>query len=346
MNTGDTPVNLKVNRGVHPLIGQKFAKSFSYGKPDGTSMTAPYGDISAFIGSGGFADVYQLDLHPFFAKQLKAPSSKVAVKLLTRARFSGETPERSIKLITRFTREGEIGKLLDYHPNLLTYYEFDMSDATYMYMIMEYFKGKDLTDYVLLNPSEGEKPQETLSIESAFRIMAHVTDAVDYAHKKGITHRDIQPANILVSEDGLEKLIDFGIGKIAGEKDEHDDHLSVEGEVIGVPHYLSPELGQTGYNKEKDVWGICVTLYSLLAGRPPYIGDSTTSQEQLALFNKIVDPAKSMRVGLLKNLRKDVPWEISDLCAEGLIKESERRINSSELNREFKRIANKLGIQI
>lgn len=331
---------------MYPLVGKPFPKSFSYGKPDKTKEVASYGKIKDVVGKGGFGDIYKLDLHPYHpvAKHL---GYAVAVKIVGRKTLESKAGGLRDELVKRFAREGEIGRALasleggEAHPNLLRYGEYGLTDENDLFLIMEYVPdARPLSNFIV------EEKEERLPIREAFSIMARITDAVEYAHTRNVAHRDIQPANILIAKNGLEKLIDFGIGKFEGEE-EKGPQLSRGDTLLGTPDYMSPECAdlKIGYNKERDVWGICAVLYALIAGHPPF-GSAGSDGEIDALLSKIKGLNKQDRAHLLKKVRDDTPWEISDLCDEGLLKDPKLRINALELNREFKRIAKRLGINI
>jgi serine/threonine protein kinase len=199
------------------------------------------------LGRGGFATVYR-------ALQT-ALNRDVAIKVLH--------PEfiRDERALRRFKREAfAVARLT--HPNIVAVYDFG-EQGGHAYLVMEYISGSTLKARL------GGKPMpnpDTLAVVRA------VGSALDYAHSKGLIHRDVKPGNILYTEDNRIVLSDFGIVRLA------DDDSSLTRGVIGTPQYMSPEqaLGHE-VDGRSDLYSLGIVLFEMLAGRVPYKGESAVA---------------------------------------------------------------------
>ena len=163
-------------------------------------------------------------------------------------------------IYARYLREIEIGKRLN-HPHIQRHLNQDEERST-DYLVSEYLRGKTLREVM------HDRAPELLPIDQVIHIMAHVIDALIYAHEQGVIHRDIKPENILLLENGDAVLFDFGIAQW---KDERFLRLRGFGKPIGTPSYMSPELlwGKAGL-VQSDIYAIGAVLYELLCGRTPF----------------------------------------------------------------------------
>ena len=218
--------------------------------------------IERVIGEGGMATVY-------LAEDLKH-HRQVAVKVMR--------PELAATLgADRFLREVEIAARLN-HPHILPMHDSgqaslptaptDPSDLTVptpptvLYYVMPYVDGESLAARLA---REG-----ALSVSDALRIAREVADALAYAHKRGVVHRDVKPANILLNE-GHALVADFGIARAAGGE---GNAITQTGLAIGTPQYMSPEqaTGDKGVDARTDVYALGAVLYEMLTGEPPFTG--------------------------------------------------------------------------
>ena len=199
--------------------------------------------IDRLIGKGGMAAVYLA-----IQESLDRP---VALKVLT----DPDSPEFS----ERFVNEGRIIASL-VHGNIVTVHDVGIAEGLH-YISMEYVDGGDLRTRI----ADGQSP------EAALDLAARMADCLGFAHRKGVIHRDLKPANILFRRDGTPLLTDFGIAK----NQRLDSDLTVTGKIVGTPRYMSPEqaLGKA-VDGRSDLYSLGVVLYEMLAGEPPYIGDS------------------------------------------------------------------------
>jgi serine/threonine protein kinase len=179
----------------------------------------------------------------------------VALKVLRQDRVTSED------LVQRFLKEAKaIGRLS--HPNIVTVYDVGQDHET-IYIAMEYLQGKPLNEAI-----QGRK----LSLEEIVDLGVQVAEAVDYAHNKGIIHRDIKPTNIILTPDGQVKITDFGIARI---EDPSAPQQTQAGEILGTPVYMSPEqvMGRP-VDGRSDLYSLGVILYELSTGQRPFGGDN------------------------------------------------------------------------
>lgn len=168
-------------------------------------------------------------------------------------------PEEAERLKQRFFREAESAGTLS-HPNIVTIYDAG-EEEDLAYIAMEYLEGSDLQKYT--------KKDQLLPIRRVIDIVADIADALDYAHQKGIVHRDIKPANIMLLNNGVVKITDFGIARITA-----SSHTQT-GIVKGTPHYMSPEqISGEKVDGRSDIFSLGAMMFQLLTGQVPFKGDT------------------------------------------------------------------------
>ncbi|MFL5841519.1 MAG: protein kinase domain-containing protein [Thermoleophilaceae bacterium] len=188
------------------------------------------------LGTGGMATV--------FLAEDERLGRKVAVK-----RLHADSPEDAAQ---RFEREAKVGASLS-HPNLVTVFD-TVADEEGVLIVMEYVEGENLAQLMA---------RERLSSEQAVDIIRGVAGALDHAHQAGVVHRDVKPANILVSPDGKPKLVDLGIAT-ATERTQ----ITAAGTVLGTPSYMAPEqLEGRKVEKAVDIYALGAVAFELLSGR-------------------------------------------------------------------------------
>lgn len=201
--------------------------------------------IIEFIGAGGMGAVYK-------ARQ-EGLDRVVALKILP------EEFGHDVKFALRFTREARTLARLN-HPNIVSVYEFGNVEETY-YFLMEYVDGSNLREII---------EARQLTPEHALTIVPHLCDALQYAHDKGVVHRDIKPDNILMAVDGSVKIADFGLSRILGNESQKD-LLTGTHQVMGTPRYMAPEQleGSHGVDHRADIYSLGVVFYEMLTGELP-----------------------------------------------------------------------------
>ncbi|MCD6361051.1 MAG: Stk1 family PASTA domain-containing Ser/Thr kinase [Armatimonadetes bacterium] len=212
---------------------------------EGTLIAGRY-RVEALIGEGGMARVYKGT-----DTTLERP---VAIKVL-REQFSHQED-----VVSRFRREAHAAARLN-HPNIVQIYDTGVEDGHY-YIVMEYLPEPNLKQII--------EQYAPLPLRKAIEFAIQACEALDYAHKNGIVHRDVKPQNILFSSTGQVKLSDFGIAAAAGSAG-----LTADGKVLGSAHYISPEQAQGApAGPMSDVYSLGVVLYEALTARLPFDGES------------------------------------------------------------------------
>ncbi|MEO8501641.1 MAG: serine/threonine-protein kinase, partial [Vicinamibacteria bacterium] len=205
----------------------------------------------------------------------------------------------------RFRREARTAAKLS-HPNIVPLYTFGDVDGT-LYFVMGYVKGESLAARL--------KREGRLRVEDARRILIEIAEALDYAHKLGIVHRDIKPDNVLI-EEGTERamLMDFGVAKALGA----GQTMTELGSVLGTPQYMSPEQaqGKSDIDHRSDLYSLGVMGYAMLAGRLPFEGPTPGD----VMVQHITKEAPA-----LKSIAPEVPPEIATALTRTLAKDPNQR---------------------
>lgn len=244
--------------------------------------------IVQHLGRGGMAEVYK-------AHQASL-DRYVAIKLMHA--FLADEKE----FLARFEREAKVVATLR-HPNIVQVYDFDVDQGVY-YMVMEFINGETLKARLQALEARGE----WVSQDDAVRIILAVGSALRYAHERGMVHRDVKPANVMITLDGQVILTDFGIAKIVSAS-----NLTASGAMVGTPSYMAPEqgMGQPG-DERSDIYSLGVMLYQLVLGRLPFDADTPLAvvlkhiNEPLPLPRLLKpDLSDALNAVILKALAKD-----------------------------------------
>ena len=202
-------------------------------------------EILEVIGTGGMAVVYKARCHRL--------NRLVAIKIL-KDEFARDEEFRR-----RFHAEGEAVAMLS-HPNIVQVYDVSSTD-TANFIVMELIDGISLKQYM--------EKKGVLNWKETLHFAMQIAKALEHAHSKGIVHRDIKPHNVMVLKNGSVKVMDFGIARLIS----HGNTLTKE--ALGSVHYISPEQARGGrVDDRSDIYSLGVVMYEMMAGRPPYDGES------------------------------------------------------------------------
>ncbi|MBK9065092.1 MAG: protein kinase [Acidobacteria bacterium] len=231
---------------------------------------------------------------------------RVALKTI-RATAEDDSEQREFN--ERFMREAQAAGTLS-HPNIVTIHDVGEEVETQTsFIAMEYVEGKNLKQLL--------KDKVAFSWDRVAEIAMSVADALDYAHRKGIVHRDVKPANIIIlTSDGTVKITDFGIAKIEASS------LTETGQFLGTPNYMSPEqvTGET-VDGRSDLFSLGVVLYELLTKRKPFIGDNLTSISYKIVHEEFPPP---------ETYDATIPGEFGPILARALAKDPAARFQSGK----------------
>ena len=250
-------------------------------------------EIIEKIGNGGMATVYKAKCHVL--------NRYVAVKIL-RDEFT--TDEEFIK---RFEVEAQSAASIT-HPNIVSVYDVGV-DGNLYYIVMELVKGKTLKEIII--EEKGPLPWKW-----SVNIATQIASALEIAHKNHIIHRDIKPHNIIITEDGVAKVTDFGIAKAVS-----NSTITAFGTTIGSVHYFSPEHARGGFTDEKsDLYSLGVVMYEMLTGKVPFDADTPVS---VALKHMQEDPKPPIEVN------PNIPSAVNDIIMKALRKDANLRYQNA-----------------
>jgi serine/threonine-protein kinase len=254
-------------------------------------------EVEKELGKGAMGIVYQ-------GKDPKI-GRVVAIKTMALSQEFEADELKDVK--ERFFREAETAGRLT-HPNIVTIYDAG-EEHDLAYIAMEFLKGKDLTPY--------NKPDKLLPLDRAISIIARVADALAYAHKNNVVHRDVKPANIMYEpESDSVKVTDFGIARIT------DSSKTKTGMVLGTPSYMSPEqLAGQKIEGRSDLFSLGVTLYQLTCGKLPFTGESMAQ-----LMFKIANEQHAD----LRTHNAALPESLSAVVNKALAKDPDQRYQDGE----------------
>ena len=248
-------------------------------------------EVKALIGEGGMANVY-LGYDTILGRD-------VAIKVLR-----GDLADDE-KFVRRFRREAQSASLLN-HPNIVQIYDVGEDDGNF-YIVMEYINGQTLKQII--------KKRKRLSISETIDIMCQLTDGLSSAHDSYIIHRDIKPQNIMILDDGMVKITDFGIAMAVNASD-----LTQTNSVMGSVHYLPPEQASgRGSTIKSDIYSLGIMLYEMLAGTMPFRGETAV---EIAMKH-LKSPMPSIR-----KLRDDVPQSLENIILKAAAKNPKNRYNN------------------
>lgn len=272
--------------GIDLLLGIRYW----FGKMVGKTIS--HYEISGKLGEGGMGVVYKAE-----DTKLGRP---VALKFLSKE-LAGTAKARE-----RFLREARAASAVD-HPGISTTYGLEEVDGQ-TFIVMAYVEGESLGEKIASGP---------LGVEQAVDIAVQVAKGLRETHDKGIIHRDIKSANIMVTPRGQAKIMDFGLAKLAGQKT-----ITKQAAVMGTIHYMSPEQARGKHvDQRTDIWSLGVVLYEMLAGEAPFKSDNDQATIY-CIVNEEHEP--------LENLRDDIPPFLAQILKKMLQKDPRNRYPDME----------------
>ncbi len=257
-------------------------------------------EILEKIGNGGMATVYKAKCHVL--------NRYVAIKIL-RDEFTTDS-----EFIKRFNTEAQSAASLT-HPNIVSIYDVGNEDNLY-YIVMELIQGKTLKEII--------NEDGVLSWKWSVNIAIQIASALETAHKHNIIHRDIKPHNIIITEDGMAKVTDFGIAKAVS-----NSTITAFGTTIGSVHYFSPEHARGGYTDAKsDLYSLGIVMYEMLTGKVPFDADTPVSVALKQVQEEPIEPIK---------LNENIPVSVNRIILKAMQKEpSFRYQNATEMLKDLR----------
>jgi serine/threonine-protein kinase len=249
--------------------------------------------ILGTIGKGAMGTVYK--------GYQKSMEREVAIKVLAPQYARNES------YVERFLTEAKMAARVK-HTNIITGIDVGQVGRAY-FLVMEYFPGRPVNTLIY--------EEERLPLTQAVSIARQIADALCHAHRSDLVHRDIKPENILLDKEGTAKLCDMGLAKIIDREGEG------EGETVGTPLYISPELvqGRADVDIRSDIYSLGATLYHMILGRPPFIGGDAMSIMKMHVDSEVVPPIE----------RDDtIPKVLSDVVTRMLQKDPASRFQTPE----------------
>src|SRR5438445_1302996 len=206
-------------------------------------------ELGNVLGRGGMAEVY--------VGTDRVLGRRIAVKILA-DRFAKDS-----SFVARFRREAQSAAALN-HPNVVSVFDTGSDDGTH-YIVMEYIQGRTLSEVI--------KQDAPLLPERAVEIAQAAAEALDFAHRAGIVHRDVKPGNIMLTATGDVKVTDFGIARATS-----SESLTQTATVLGTATYFSPEQAQgERVDARSDIYSLGCVLYEMLTGQPPFVADTAVA---------------------------------------------------------------------
>jgi eukaryotic-like serine/threonine-protein kinase len=257
-------------------------------------------EVGELIGYGGMAEVHR-------GRDVRL-SREVAIKIL-RADLANDPA-----FLTRFRREAQSAAGLNY-PAIVAVYDTGEdpginSNGEVPYIVMEYVEGRTLRDVL--------KDQGRLPIHRAMEITAEVCGALDFSHRNGIVHRDVKPANVMITPTGAVKVMDFGIARALSS---NSVTVTQTAAVIGTAQYLSPEQARgEPVDARSDVYSTGCLLYELITGNPPFVGDSPVAVAYQHVRENAVAPSA---------INPEVPRPLDSIVMKALAKNPLNRYQSA-----------------
>jgi serine/threonine-protein kinase len=246
--------------------------------------------VQRLLGKGGMGAVYLADDEVL--------GELVALKIILSAFAADEAA-----MVTRFRREAAAARRVS-SPSVIRIHDLGEARPGLLYLSMEYFAGRTLTEVIA---QRGVVP-----LKDAEDMLQQIAAGLEAAHQAGVVHRDLKPSNVLVGERGMVKIIDFGLATTAV-----GDGLTATGAILGTPHYMAPEqVRGKSVDARTDVYALGALAYHLICGRPPFAGDNPIAIGFAHLSEPVLPP---------RQLRRDVPAGLESAILAALAKAPEDR---------------------
>lgn len=250
-------------------------------------------EILKEIGNGGMANVY--------LAHCRLLNRNVAVKIL-KPEFANDK-----EFLERFNKEAQAAAAIQ-SPNIVNVYDVG-HDGDIHYIVMEYVEGQTLKEYIDANGM--------LSWQETVEYAIQICSALDKAHKNGVIHRDIKPQNIILTNDGILKVTDFGIARASS-----NETMNMGESTMGSVHYFSPEQARGGYTDAKsDIYSLGIVMYELVTGILPFNGDTPIAIAIKHMQQKPVSP---------KEFNISIPLSVEKIILKAMSKEQHLRYQSAE----------------
>ncbi len=250
-------------------------------------------EIIEEIGNGGMAQVYKA--------RCSLLNRFVAIKVLRKEFVKDD------EFLARFKTEAQAAAALSHH-NIVSIYDVGREDDI-EYIVMEYAEGMTLKEYI--------KDNTMLSWQEAVDFAVQICRALKCAHKNGIVHRDIKPQNIILTNEGILKVTDFGIARAVS-----SSSVTITGNTMGSVHYLSPEQAKGGYTDSKsDIYSLGIVMYEMVTGKLPFDGDNPVSIAIKQIQEQPVPP---------KEYNLAVPLAVENIIMKAMNKNGDKRYQTAD----------------
>ena len=255
--------------------------------------------VTEKLGEGGMGTVYK-------AVDLDLDRPVVLKFLLPNLSTDENAKQRFVQEARAASSKRRAASALD-HPNVCTIYEIGEVDGGQVFISMAFYEGETLLQKIFQGP---------LPVDEALDLTAQVARGLAKAHGREIVHRDIKPANVIVTTDGIAKILDFGLAKLSRSPD-----LTAPGSVVGTLAYMAPEplMGQPTDHRV-DIWSLTAVLYEMIASRPPFQEEypqalvySITNEKQPPISDFVEGVPVSVEALIVKGLEKDVSNRYADV---------------------------------
>src|SRR6267142_2026044 len=279
-------------------------------------------EILSQIGAGGMGEIY-------LARDTTELDRAVAIKVLPPALAT------DAERLRRFIQEARTASSLNHH-NIVTIYEIGETDST-RFIAIEYIEGESLRERMA---------RSFPSLRESLNISIQIASALAAAHRAGVVHRDIKPENVMIREDGMVKVLDFGLAKPMGQVERQPSADSeaatrafrntAPGMIVGTVQYMSPEQARgLPVDERTDIWSLAVILYEMMSGRVPFAGE-TTSDVIANILTK--EPAA------LTLVPEEATKRLNEIVQRALVKDREERyLHVSDLLIDFRRLRQQLS---